>query len=176
MLFRRRINERVAWSILGGFAAIAALSVVFYGVAAIQSAQTESELAAAQSTLEILQEERSAAVEKTAQERQEEAQERENERKRANRREAIAEVEVSIKTMASGHLQDGFIEGEDVISVTCVPITGNDIDNISQRTLTVDCFAATHDNGDGTMSGHYYNAHIDWDDHASYTYGPGRAG
>ncbi len=101
------------------------------------------------------------------------AKEADLERRRANRKSLVKEIEASVKKMASNHADEGFIEGP-VSSVGCTTTGGVSIDDISIRSMLFECFASTKENSDGTSTGYYYNARVNWDD-ASYTYGFGRA-
>lgn len=90
---------------------------------------------------------------------------------REARKESIVGIEASVKKMAEGHIEKGVITGS-VLSVLCSPVGGGSTDNLDQNTTVFQCFVATEDNGDGTKSGHYYNATMNWET-GQYTYGFG---
>jgi hypothetical protein len=46
---------------------------------------------------------------------------------------------------------------------------------LSQLTTVFECFVADKDNKDGTQSGYYFNATMNWST-GSYTYGLGKPG
>ncbi len=73
--------------------------------------------------------------------------------------------------MAQKHVEDGLFDGP-VLSVSCDPVGGGSTDDLTAKTTIFECFAATKDNGDGTMSGHKYHATVNWDT-GQYTYGLG---
>lgn len=92
---------------------------------------------------------------------------------RAVRASAVSEIEASITTMAEEHIAEGFAEGP-VLAVSCSPVNGGSTDDLTAKTTVFECFVANKDNGDGTQSGYYYNATMNWTT-GSYTYGRGRA-
>ena len=100
------------------------------------------------------------------------AQERKDEAERQSRADAVLGIEASVQTMAEGHAADGVINGP-IIDVNCSPVGGGSTDDLTEKTTVFECFVANKDNGDGTMSGYYYNATMNWDS-GSYTYGLGR--
>lgn len=100
------------------------------------------------------------------------AQDRRDQAERQDRADSVAEIENSVSAMATGHAADGVIDGP-IIDVSCSPVGGGSTDDLSEKTTVFECFVANKDNGDGTMSGYYYNATINWDT-GSYTYGLGR--
>jgi hypothetical protein len=89
------------------------------------------------------------------------------------RKESVSEIEKSIKKMARKHVREGIIEGP-VIRVSCDPVAGGSVENLSEKTTAFQCFMANEDNKDGTMSGHYYHATMNWGT-GSYTYGFGES-
>jgi hypothetical protein len=96
---------------------------------------------------------------------------RDTEAKRAQRAAAVKELEASITTMAQDHIAKGLFDGP-VLSVSCDPVGGGSTDDLTAKTTVFECFAATEDNGDGTLSGHKYHATMNWDT-GQYTYGLG---
>ena len=83
----------------------------------------------------------------------------------------VGEIEASVRTMAEDHVAQGFTDGP-IISVTCSPVGGGSTDDLTETTTVFDCFVATNDNGDGTMSGVKYHSTVNWSS-GSYTYGAG---
>lgn len=112
-----------------------------------------------------------AAEEEAAEEAAQQAQEREDEREREYRQDAVVEIEESIQTMAEGHLSDGLIDGQ-VLEVTCSPVAGGSLEDLTEQTTVFDCFVATEDNNDGTWSGYSYHATMNWNTER-FTYGFG---
>jgi hypothetical protein len=102
-----------------------------------------------------------------------EAQAAVNRAERLVRKESVAEVERSIKKMARKHVREGIIKGP-VIRVSCDPVAGGSVEDLSEKTTVFQCFMANKDNKDGTMSGHYYHATMNWGT-GSYTYGFGES-
>ena len=100
------------------------------------------------------------------------AQKKADDTTRAARAEAVTGIETSIKTMADEHLADGLIDGP-ILDVSCSPTNGGSTDDLTAQTTVFECFVSNKDNGDGTHSGYYYNATMNWTT-GSYTYGFGR--
>ena len=75
--------------------------------------------------------------------------------------------------MAEDDITQGLLTGP-VISVNCNPVSGS-TDDLTDTTTTFDCFVANKDNGDGTSSGYFFNATVNWNS-GSYTYGLGKSG
>ncbi|WP_418004265.1 DUF2510 domain-containing protein [Mycobacterium sp. PDNC021] len=98
----------------------------------------------------------------------------ENDSKRAARKLAVTSIEAAIKTMAQKHIDQGLFDGP-VLSVSCDPVSGGSTDDLTAKTTVFECFAATKDNGDGTLSGRKYHATMNWDTE-NYTYGLGAPG
>jgi len=150
-------------------AVVAALVLAGGGVALalkIQADQAEeTRLIAEKAEAEAKAEEEAQAA--AAQRRQEAADQQE----RDERELAVSGIETSIKTMAEEHVKEDIIEGP-VLQVTCDPVNGGSTDDLTQKTTVFQCFVANEDNGDGTMSGYYYNATMNWDS-GQYTYGFG---
>lgn len=92
---------------------------------------------------------------------------------RASRKDAVDGIEASVKKMAQKHAKQGLIEGP-IINVSCDPVAGGSLDDLSEKTTTFQCFVADKKNKDGTMSGYYYHATMNWDT-GSYTYGMGES-
>lgn len=146
--------------------AIAAVLIVVGGGAAV-AIKAQSDQAAAEEAAEA---EEVAQAEEAA-ERQRQAEAAADQRERESRTSAIDEIEGSIQGMAETHVTEGLIDGP-IISVSCDPVDGGSADDLTQRTTVFQCFAANTDNGDGSFSGHYYNATMNWDS-GEYTYGFG---
>jgi hypothetical protein len=96
---------------------------------------------------------------------------RDTDAKRAQRAAAVKDLEASITTMAHKQIDLGLFDGP-VLSVSCDPVGGGSTDDLTAKTTIFECFAATKDNGDGTLSGHKYHATMNWDT-GDYTYGLG---
>lgn len=90
---------------------------------------------------------------------------------RAQRASAIKDLQSSIQAMAEKHIADGLFDGP-VLSVTCDPVDGGSTDDLTAKTTVFECFVATNDNGDGTLSGRKYHATMNWNT-GNYTYGYG---
>jgi len=87
----------------------------------------------------------------------------------AVRSSAVPDIEDSIAEMASDHIRKGLISGK-LIDVACSPVAGYSLDDIEETTTEFTCFAATKDNGDGTQSGFYYEALMNWET-SQFSYG-----
>jgi hypothetical protein len=152
---------------------ISALAVVAIAIGAssvIAVGNHNSAVAAEQLALEQQQKrDAAAAAQEVATAAAEEA---DLERRRDNRKELVTEIQASIKVMAEEHVAEGLMDGP-IISVDCATTGGISIEDITIRSMLFECFAANLDNGDGTLSGFYYNARANWDD-GSYTYGRGK--
>lgn len=160
-------NRRSLWI---AAAALAAVLLIAGGAVAVatklQSDQAE--------TARLTEAEADAKAEKQAAAEAEAERERKaaaDQRERASRESSVTEIEASVKTLAETHVKDGLIEGE-IIEVTCSPVDGGSMDDLGQQTTVFQCFVANEDNGDGTMSGYYYNATMNWDTQ-EYSYGLG---
>lgn len=90
---------------------------------------------------------------------------------RARRAGAVGDIEDSVATLAEKHAADGLFDGP-ILEVSCVPVDGGSTDDLTEKTTVFDCFAATEDNGDGTMRGRKYHATMNWNT-GEYTYGYG---
>lgn len=137
-----------------------------------QHDRSEAEAAAAQQAAEEAEKE---AAEEAAADREKAAQERQDAADRAERElraESVVEIEKAIKVMAEEDVVDGLIDGP-ILEVHCDPVGGGSTDDLTQKTTVFQCFVANEDNGDGTMSGFYYNSTMNWDS-GQYTYGFGQ--
>lgn len=136
----------------------------------IRSDEAAAEKIAAQEAAEAVeaQEAAEAEAEKKEQQRQAAADKLERDVREA----MLPEIEAAVKTMAEGHVADGVVDGP-VLEVSCDPVDGGSTDDLTQKTTVFQCFMANEDNGDGTMSGYYYNATMNWDS-GSFTYGLGQ--
>ena len=85
------------------------------------------------------------------------------------RKSAVPDIEDSIAEMASDQIREGLISGK-LINVECSPVAGYSLDDIAETTTEFTCFAATRDNGDGTQSGFYYEALMNWET-SRYSFG-----
>jgi len=84
----------------------------------------------------------------------------------------VTAIEASVKKLAQDDVDKQLIDGP-VLRATCDPVSGS-TDDLTDLTTTFNCFVATKDNGDGTSTGYYFNATMNWDS-GSYTYGLGKA-
>ncbi|WP_258008660.1 DUF2510 domain-containing protein [Rhodococcus sp. ENV425] len=125
-------------------------------------AQVAAQVAAAEEAAQ--REAKRLAAEKAAQQQRDNAE-------RASRARSVSEIESSVERMASKHIDNGMFDGP-VIEVTCSPVNGGSTDNLTETTTGFECFVATEDNGDGTMSGYKYHATMNWTT-GSFTYGFG---
>lgn len=112
-----------------------------------------------------------AAADKAAADAEADRVRRDVEAKRAKRAAEVKDIEASVKKLAEKHVADGLFDGP-VLSVTCDPVGGGSTDDLTARTTVFECFVATKDNGDGTLSGKKYHATMNWDTD-EYTYGFG---
>ncbi|MCE7483491.1 hypothetical protein AB0301_10265 [Microbacterium profundi] len=133
----------------------------------LQNDQAAAEKEAAAQELED-----AADAEQARAEADEERQAAAEQRDREGRQVAVDGIEGSIKVMAEGHVGEGIIDGP-ILEVSCDPLDGGSTDDLAQETTVFQCFVANVDNGDGTMSGYYYNATMNWDS-GQYTYGFGQ--
>ena len=92
---------------------------------------------------------------------------------RAQRKSTVTEVEASIKKLAKEDAAKGLIDGP-IIAASCNPVSGS-TDDLTDITTSFDCFVANKDNGDGSQSGYFFNATVNWDT-GQYTYGLGKSG
>ncbi|MEI5584304.1 MULTISPECIES: DUF2510 domain-containing protein [unclassified Agromyces] len=156
-------------------AIIGALAVVLIGGGLLAwkvVSDGEAARVAAEEAAEAARErEAEAEREKEREEAAERAAEAEDDAERETRAAAVPGIEESVKVMAEEHAADGVIDGP-ILSVSCSPVQGGSIDDLSELTTVFECFVATVDNGDGTMTGYTYNATMNWST-GSYTYGLG---
>lgn len=90
---------------------------------------------------------------------------------RQNREHAVSDIEDSVGVMAEEHVDDGMIDGP-VLDVTCSPVAGGSLDDLTEATTVFDCFVVTEELDDGRARGITYNATMNWDS-GEYTYGLG---
>jgi hypothetical protein len=100
------------------------------------------------------------------------AQQATDDAERGRRADAVTGVEKSVLKMARDHAKKGVVTGP-IKKVDCVPVAGGSLDDLTQVTAKFECFAVYKVHSDGTSSGYYYNATMNWDT-GSYTYGYGR--
>jgi anti-sigma factor RsiW len=101
------------------------------------------------------------------------AQEVKDTAERAKRAAAVVSVQASIKKMAEDDVAKGVLDGP-VLGVNCNPVNGGSTDDLTDVTTAFDCFVGNKDNGDGTQSGYFFNATMNWST-GSYTYGLGKS-
>ncbi|WP_396291159.1 DUF2510 domain-containing protein [Curtobacterium sp. KT1] len=151
---------------------IAAALVVLGGGGATAAVLHNQQVAAAEQ--KAAQKKATAARERAEQRQAEEAaQEAADDAERTARTETVTEVESSVKKMADDNVTKGLLDGP-ITGVSCNPVSGS-TDDLTDTTTTFDCFAANKDNGDGTQSGYFFNATVNWDS-GEYTYGLGKSG
>lgn len=92
---------------------------------------------------------------------------------RAKRAAAVVGIQASIKKMAEDDIAKGLLDGP-VLGVSCNPVDGGSTDDLTDVTTAFDCFVGNKDNGDGTQSGYFFNATMNWST-GSYTYGLGKS-
>lgn len=157
-------------------------AVVVIGVAVDVVSQLISnhnrEMAAADEFLRVYEEASIQAAEEaaSAQAAEEAALTEEEEQKerqeRQDRRESVTQIEESAGEMATGHVEDGVLDGE-VLRVDCSPVAGGSVDDLTEKTTVFDCFVSTEENDNGTNSGYSYHATVNWDSgHFTYGLGP----
>lgn len=173
---RPRGRSRRTWALVG--VAVVLVTGLLVGVGVAVKMDRDRELAAAEEAAIAEEVARAEAAEEAARAQAaddeaeaQRAQEQREDRERDQRQEAMADIEVSVEMMAEEHAEDGIIEGP-VLAVSCSPVAGGSIDDITEQTTVFDCFVGTEDHGDGTMSGFSYNATMNWST-GSYTYGIG---
>jgi hypothetical protein len=160
--------------ILAGVAVAVVVALALGGVA--WKSSYDAQQAAAAVAQEVQAKEDQAAKDKQAQEdaaaAAKSAQDATDQEERENRQETVKKIEKSIKTMAKKHVKDHIIDGP-IISVSCDPVSGGSLDDLTEVTTAFQCFVADKDNKDGTLSGYYYHATMNWDT-GSFTYGYGQ--
>lgn len=87
---------------------------------------------------------------------------------RDNRAGLIKDLEASVKKTATKDVSDGLLDGP-ILDVSCTPLGGGSTDDLTQKTATLQCFAADKKNSDGTENGYNFSATINWDT-AEYTW------
>jgi hypothetical protein len=153
---------------IGGYAAKTAHDATQAALVAEQSAKSRDDQAA-----EVIAKAEAAEAEKVATAKKvKEAQALKDKVERALRKETVSEIEKSVKKMAKGHVKDDIIDGP-IVDVSCDPVAGGSVDDLSEKTTAFQCFAANKKNKDGTSNGYYYNATMNWKT-GSYTYGYGK--
>lgn len=138
--------------------------------AELAAAAAAEEAAAAEQVLA----EQEAAEEAAAREESEalEAEQAAQQAERDRRERLVPEIEDSIQEMAEGHVDEGIVDGP-VLEVGCSPVSGGSMEDLSQQTTVFECFVATEENDNGTYTGYYYNATMNWST-GRYTYGFGQ--
>ncbi|MCU1551032.1 MAG: hypothetical protein JWR36_1592 [Glaciihabitans sp.] len=100
------------------------------------------------------------------------AQKVEDDAERSLRASTVKGIEASVKKMAKQDAKIGAIDGP-ILRATCSPVGGGSTDDLTQLTTVFECFVANKNNSDGTQSGYYFNATMNWTT-GSYTYGLGK--
>ena len=164
---RPRRGQLIALAVVVACLAVAGGSVAAWKLTSDQVAaaeQAETDRLAEQAADDA---QRADAVEKRKAERAAAAEDVE----RAARAESVTGIQDAVKKMAEGHSADGLIEGP-ILSVDCSPVNGGSTDDLTEQTTVFECFVATKENSDGTFSGYFYNATMNWST-GSYTYSLG---
>jgi hypothetical protein len=160
---------------VGGYAVKNAHDATQAAVTAEQDARSRDEQAAiAKAQSDAVEADRSATEAKKAKVAKEakDAKAAADKAERILGKDSVSEIEKSVKKMARGHVKSGLIDGP-IIDVSCDPVAGGSVDDLSEKTTVFQCFVADKKNKDGTMSGYYYNATMNWKT-GSYTYGYGK--
>lgn len=157
---------------LGLWSAIVVGVVVLVGGGVAVATKVQNDQIAAEQAAAAQEVEEAEAAEQARVKTEEDRQAAADKRERELRQLSVDEIESSIKVMADGHVEEGIIDGP-VLEVSCDPLDGGSTDDLTQKTTVFQCFVANEDNGDGTMSGYYYNATMNWDS-GQYTYGFGQ--
>ncbi|ETT25691.1 Protein of unknown function DUF2510 [Rhodococcus rhodochrous ATCC 21198] len=157
------IRKPITWGIAALLAVVAVAGIAWK---VSHDAEIEAQVAAAEAAASAAAQREAdrIAAEKAEEERRAEAE-------RSMRRVSVTQIEASIKQMAEKHANSSIIDGP-ILSVSCSPVGGGSIDDLTEMTTIFECFAATKDNGDGTMSGYKYHATMNWST-GSFTYGFG---
>lgn len=168
------IASLVVAAVVGGGIAMVQLNRAEQRAAAEQASSAAASHAAAEEASVRAAEEAASveAAEHASAEVAARAEEDRDEQERQIRAAMVPEIEASVQTMAEEHITDGLVDAIEVLSVTCSPVAGGSIGDLEQETTVFECFVATEDNGDGTMSGFGYNATMNWTT-GSYTYALG---
>ncbi len=102
-----------------------------------------------------------------------EAKQAADNKERASRQLQVKNIEASVLKMARDDASKGAITGP-ILSVSCVPVAGGSMTDLTATTTKFECFAVNTRNSDGSDRGFYFNATMDWQS-GGYTYGFGRA-
>ena len=161
--------------IRAGIAVLVVAGLVVGGVA--WKTSSDAQQAAIAAALEVKAKEDQAAKDRKAQDdaaaAAKSAQDAADQQERDSRADSVKDIEKSIKTMAKKHVKQDVIRGP-IISVSCDPVSGGSVDDLTEKTTAFQCFVANKDNKDGTLSGYYYHATMNWNT-GSFTYGYGES-
>lgn len=168
-------GSRAKWVVAAVLVALVLVGGVTFAAVSINNAREEAR--AAESAAQEAAAEAAAAEEEAAAAEQAEAEEREAEEaaqqsELERREEAVPEIEDSIGEMAEEHIEEGLIDGP-VLEVTCSPVGGGSLEDLSQQTTVFECFVANEEVSGGRYSGYTYNATMNWAT-GSFTYGIGQ--
>ena len=153
------IGVLVLAAVVGG-----GLGLLYLDREADREAAAQAEASAVAAEAESAQAAEQASAEAAARE-----QESRDEQERELREAMVLEIEASVLTMAEEHIEEGLLDATEVLSVVCSPVAGVSVGDLDLETTVFECFVATEDNGDGTMTGFGYNATMNWTT-GSYTY------
>jgi len=157
----RRRFSRAFWLIVAGIALVLIVGGVTTAVV-MNNAHTQ-QVAAQKAAADRKAESERVAAEKLASDNAE----------RSERTQTVKQVEDSVKKLAEEDISKDILVGP-VLGVACNPISGS-TDDLTDTTTTFDCFVANKNNDDGTQSGYFFNATVNWSS-GQYTYGLGKSG
>ena len=135
----------------------------------IEREEADVAVAAAEAASEAIASEAAEAAAK--EEAAEATQAAADDSERQYRASTVGGIEDSITEMAEEHVSDGRIDGP-VLDVSCSPVAGGSLDNLTDVTTSFACFVTTEELDDGRARGIGYNATMNWDT-GSYTYNIG---
>lgn len=147
--------------------AIAAVVVLLAG-GAVGAAVVSTSNQAAATRAAALKHKRELAAEQAAQQAAAKQAERDS------RQALMTALEQSVKKTAKEDVQKGVLTGS-IIDVSCTPLGGGSTDDLTQKSSTMQCFAANQKNDDGTENGYNFSATINWTT-GEYTWAPGHLG
>lgn len=166
-------SKRSRWPLI--VAALIVVAGLAGGLLLLKSVRAERE--ATQQLVAELQEQQQVEEDervKAEQDEQDEAnrQQEKDQREIDRRKKAVERIEADVAEMAEEHIADGLIEGE-VLYVTCTPVAGGSVEDLMDKTGTLECFVATEKVDAQRDRGYDYHATMNWDT-GQYTYGFGK--
>ncbi len=173
----RRLRKRPSRRALIVTSAIVVLLLAGGGTAWKVSADASVSAAKAAHAKVLAAEKKKAAEQEAAtyaEQQKEAAKEAADTAERTARAASVKEIEASVKTMATTDATTGVITGP-ILSASCSPVNGGSTDDLTAQTTVFQCFVADKNNADGTQSGYYFHATMNWTA-STYTYGLGNTG